>query len=96
MTLCILSHFFLVRLKLRLGDKAPALTLPQVKHLLTGILPKREFDAQWILEFWVIDNVVIMKPIFPIVRKALKSLLRQRGEVSMDLEEKNGKRNMLP
>ena len=50
MTLCILSHFFLVRLKLRLGDKAPALTLPQVKHLLTGILPKREFDAQWVLE----------------------------------------------
>jgi SRSO17 transposase len=50
MTLCILAHFFLVRLKLRLGDKAPALTLPQVKHLLTGILPKREFDAQWVLE----------------------------------------------
>jgi hypothetical protein len=50
MTLCILAHFFLVRLKLCLGDKTPALTLPQVKHLLPGILPKREFDAEWVLE----------------------------------------------
>jgi hypothetical protein len=29
MTLCILAHFFLVRLKLRLRADAPALTLPQ-------------------------------------------------------------------
>jgi SRSO17 transposase len=50
MTMCILAHFFLVRLRLRLGDKAPALTLPQVKLLLTGILPKREFDREWVLE----------------------------------------------
>lgn len=50
MTMCILAHFFLVRLKLRLGDKAPALTLPQVKLLLTGVLPKREFDREWVLE----------------------------------------------
>jgi SRSO17 transposase len=50
MTLCILAHFFLVRLRVRLGDKAPALTLPQAKLLLTGILPKREFDADWVLE----------------------------------------------
>jgi SRSO17 transposase len=50
MTLCILAHFFLVRLRLRLGDKAPALTLPQAKFLLTGVLPKREFDSEWVLE----------------------------------------------
>lgn len=50
MTLCVLAHFFLVRLQVRLGDKAPALTLPQAKLLLTGILPKREFDADWVLE----------------------------------------------
>jgi SRSO17 transposase len=50
MTMCILAHFFLVRLRIRLGDKAPALTLPQVKLLLTGILPKREFDREWVLE----------------------------------------------
>ena len=50
MTLCILAHFFLVRLRVRLRDKAPALTLPQAKLLLMGILPKREFDADWVLE----------------------------------------------
>ena len=50
MTLCILAHFFLVRLQVRLGDKAPALTLPQAKLVLMGILPKREFDANWVLE----------------------------------------------
>jgi SRSO17 transposase len=50
MTMCILAHFFLVRLQLRLADKAPALTLPQAKLLLTGVLPKREFDSEWVLE----------------------------------------------
>jgi SRSO17 transposase len=50
MTLCILAHCFLVRLQVRLGDKAPRLTLPQAQLLLTGILPKREFDAAWVLE----------------------------------------------
>ena len=50
MTMCILAHFFLVRLQLRLQDKAPALTLPQVRSLLIGVLPKREFDAEWVLE----------------------------------------------
>ncbi len=50
MTLCILAHFFLVRLQLRLGGKAPQLTLPQAQLLLMNILPKREFDAAWVLE----------------------------------------------
>jgi len=50
MTLCILAHFFLVRLRLRLKDKTPALTLPQTCLLLSGILPKCQFDAQWVLE----------------------------------------------
>ena len=50
MTMCILAHFFLVRLQVRLGDKAPALTLPQAKLLLMGVLPKQEFDADWVLE----------------------------------------------
>jgi SRSO17 transposase len=50
MTLCILAHFFLVRLQIRFRDKAPALTIPQVRLLLTGLLPKREFNAQWVLE----------------------------------------------
>jgi len=50
MTLVILAHFFLVRLKLRLKDKAPALTLPQTVLLLRAILPKPDFDAQLALD----------------------------------------------
>ena len=45
MTMVILSHFFLVRLRLRYSEKAPALTLPQVHLLLVSILPKPLFDS---------------------------------------------------
>ena len=38
MTLCILAHFFLVRIKLRLKDEAPKLTLPQAILLLKAAL----------------------------------------------------------
>lgn len=50
MTLVILAHFFLVRLKLRLQDKAPALTLPQIVLLLQSVLPKPVLDAQLALD----------------------------------------------
>jgi SRSO17 transposase len=50
MTLCILAHFFLVRLQLRLKDKAPALTLPQAILLLKSVLPKPQLDPQQALE----------------------------------------------
>jgi SRSO17 transposase len=50
MTLCLLAHGFLVRMRLRLKKKAPGLTLPQVQLLLIGMLPTRTFDAQWVLE----------------------------------------------
>lgn len=50
MTLCILAHFFLVRLKLNLQEDAPALTLPQVILLLKAVLPMPEFDAAFALE----------------------------------------------
>ena len=50
MTLCILDHFFLVRIRLKLKENASALTLPQIHLLLTGVLPNRQFDAQWVLE----------------------------------------------
>jgi SRSO17 transposase len=50
MTLCILAHFFLVRLKLRLGEQAPALTLPQVRLLLASAFAEPEFDAQRALD----------------------------------------------
>lgn len=44
MTLVILAHFFLVKLKLHLKDKAPKLTLPQTVLLLKASLPQPEFD----------------------------------------------------
>lgn len=46
MTMTLLAHFFLVRLRLKLQDRAPALTVPQVRILLQVVLPKKEFDAQ--------------------------------------------------
>ncbi len=50
MTLCILAHFFLVRLQLRLKEQAPALTLQQAILLLQAILPMPELDAALALD----------------------------------------------
>jgi len=46
MTLSILAHFFLVFLRIHLQHLAPALTIYQVRLLLTSVLPKPIFDAQ--------------------------------------------------
>ena len=46
MTLVILAHFFLVRLKLRLQDKAPKLTLAQALLLLKASLPQSDFSLE--------------------------------------------------
>jgi SRSO17 transposase len=45
MMLVSLAHHFLVRLRLKFKDKAPALTLYQVRLWLTSVLPKPVFDA---------------------------------------------------
>ena len=45
MLLVSLAHHFLVRLRIKLKDKAPALTIYQVRLLLTSVLPKPVFDA---------------------------------------------------
>lgn len=45
MTLCILAHAFLVRMQLRLKDKAPKLTLPQAILLLKVTLAQPQLDA---------------------------------------------------
>ncbi len=50
MTMTMLSHHFLVRLRVEMGDEAPALTVSQARQLLNVILPKREFDGQAMLE----------------------------------------------
>jgi len=49
-TMTLLAHFFLVRLRLKFREQAPALTVPQIRFLLQVVLPKKEFDAQEALE----------------------------------------------
>jgi SRSO17 transposase len=46
MTLVALAHHFLVRLRVQLHNLADALTVDQVRLLLTSVLPKPVFDAQ--------------------------------------------------
>lgn len=50
MTMTMLSHHFLVRMRVKMGDDAPALTVSQMRQLLQVVLPKRKFDAQAVLE----------------------------------------------
>ena len=49
-SLTLLAHHFLVRLRLKLQDKAPALTVPQVRQMLQVVLPKKDFSAADVLE----------------------------------------------
>jgi SRSO17 transposase len=46
MTLVILAHFFVVRMRLRCKRKAPAVPLPQVVLVLAAVLPLRACDPQ--------------------------------------------------
>lgn len=52
MLLVSLAHHFLVRLRIRFQKQAPALTVFQVRLLLTSILPKPVFDVEAALR-WV-------------------------------------------
>jgi SRSO17 transposase len=45
MVLSFLAHHFLVRLRIKLKARAPALTIYQVRQLLLSVLPKPDFDA---------------------------------------------------
>jgi SRSO17 transposase len=46
LTMTMLAHHFLVRLRVDMGVQAPALTVSQARRLLQVTLPKREFDAK--------------------------------------------------
>src|SRR5262249_17626746 len=46
---CMLAHFFLWHVKIRLGKKAPALTVSQVRRLLEAILPLKTFTLLEVL-----------------------------------------------
>lgn len=45
MLLVSLAHYFLVRLRIRFQDQAPALTVYQVRLLLASVLPRPTFDV---------------------------------------------------
>ena len=49
-TLTLLSHHFLVELRVAMEADAPALTVSQARQLLQVVLPKRQFDAAGVLE----------------------------------------------
>jgi SRSO17 transposase len=50
MCLSFLAHHFLVRLRVKFKDQAPALTIYQVRLLLLSVLPKPDFDKTAALE----------------------------------------------
>jgi SRSO17 transposase len=50
MLLVSLAHHFLVRLRIQFQDRAPALTIYQVRLLLSSVLPTPLFDIQAALE----------------------------------------------
>jgi hypothetical protein len=45
LTMTFLAHHFLVWVRQRLGEKSTALTVAQVRHVLSVLLPKRRLDA---------------------------------------------------
>jgi hypothetical protein len=49
MLMTMLAHFFLWHLKIRLGKKAPALTVSQVRILLAVVLPIRAYTVETVL-----------------------------------------------
>jgi hypothetical protein len=51
MLTCMLAHFFLWHLQLRLEKKAPALTVSQVRRLLAVVLPLKVFQADEVLRY---------------------------------------------
>jgi SRSO17 transposase len=51
MLTCMLAHFFLWHLQLRLEKKAPALTVSQVRRLLEVVLPLKVFQADEVLRY---------------------------------------------
>ena len=48
---CMLAHFFLWHLQLRLEKKAPALTVSQVRRLLAVVWPLKVFQADEVLRY---------------------------------------------
>jgi hypothetical protein len=45
MLTCMLAHFFLWHMRIRLGKKAPAITLSQLRLIINAVLPMKKFDV---------------------------------------------------
>lgn len=45
MLTCMLAHFFHRYLKVRLGEKAPSITLSQIRKLIGTVLPVKKWDT---------------------------------------------------
>lgn len=73
MMMVMLAHHFLVRMRVQLGLLAPALTVAQVRLLLTSVLPKPLFDAAAALSLCSITSNGIMLPISRIAKPACTS-----------------------
>jgi hypothetical protein len=80
MTLCILAHFFLVRVQRHLQDKAPKLTLPQAMLLLKAVLPQPSLISSPRLRLSIIINVATRLHTCHIVSDAW---LNWKSEVSL-------------
>jgi len=50
MLTCMLAHFFLWHLKIRLGEKVPFITLPQLRVLIRVILPMKRHTLETLIE----------------------------------------------
>jgi hypothetical protein len=55
MLTCMLAHFFLWHMRIRLGKKAPTITLSQLRLLINAVLPTKVFDSRNLIEIvsWI-------------------------------------------
>jgi SRSO17 transposase len=55
MLTCMLAHFFLWHIKIKMEDDAPSATLPQIRLLLKAVLPLKTYSTQETIELvrWV-------------------------------------------
>lgn len=61
---CIPAHFFLRHLRIRLGKKAPLITLSQLRILLKAVLPIKICDRDALFELVLRIQIKISVPIF--------------------------------
>jgi hypothetical protein len=72
-----LAHHFLVRLRVKFKDIAPALTIYQVRLWLTSVLPKPSFDAAVALVWFGTSKNAIMSLLCLIVNPNWRNLASQ-------------------